>query len=116
MKFRWLIVYPFEKGVKTNHILLNESHLEGASEQAKNYSKISDISEFRAQFAPDYVNSGVSTSSAKTYGGMMSFMKLSEAAPAASASGHEENYKIASGDIEYSQSERLVQKALNRKK
>lgn len=104
--------------------MLNQSNLEGASEQAKKYSKVADLSELRVQYAPDY-SSGSQPEAARR--GMMAYgkssaidnlssMAMAMPAPGASLASHDEAYGVASGEIDYTQSERLVQKVLNRKK
>lgn len=91
--------------------MLNESNLEGASEQAKKYSKAADLSELKVQYAPDY-SSGTQAGALRR-GEMMAY---GMPAPAATLTSHAEAYGVASGEIDYTQSERLVQKVLNRKK
>ena len=111
---------------------MNDSNLEGASEKAKQYSKVSDLEELRAQFKPDYSASAsaaggshhravYSTFAMKSAGpgherAVAPMMDLMAARGGAAAAAGEETYGVSNSEIDYTQSERLVQKALKRDK
>lgn len=115
------------KGVKTNQIRLNNSNLERASENAIKYSKISSMSELKKEYKienehlPNPYTSMMPMSMSKRsmpsheIGSRVADSDLLDFAAAASPVV-EENYSVAKDDISTEQSERLVQKILNRKK
>jgi hypothetical protein len=126
-----------EKGTKTNQILLNDSNLEKASETAIKYSKISNMDDLRKEYkaAPSEFQSFFSSpveysaSASSEFGSLFSgefsagpgamsptarFSHVHSASSSSPAPAFD-SYKIASSEISYAQSERLVQKALVRK-
>lgn len=112
---------------------MNDSNLEGASEKAKQYSKVSDLSELRSQFKPDYSASAGAAGGSHHRGAYSTFamksagpherayaaaplMDLAAPGATATAAAREETYGVSNSEIDYTQSERLVQKALKRDK
>lgn len=112
---------------------MNDSNLEGASEKAKQYSKVSDLGELRAQFKPDY-SASASAAGGSHHRAVYSTLAMKSAGPgheravapmmdlmaapggATAAAAGEETYGVSNSEIDYTQSERLVQKALKRDK
>ncbi|RNA30666.1 type A von Willebrand factor domain containing [Brachionus plicatilis] len=90
------------KGVITNQILLNNSSIEKASDDAINYSKIKNLKKIRENFKPKFENCEKNISFSLLSSDMVEAPKI--------------EYSIGKSDISYAQSERLVQKALNRSK
>lgn len=104
---------------------MNDSNLEGASEKAKQYSKVSDLSELRSQFKPDY-SASAGAAGGSHHRGAHSTFAMKSAGPAyeraaapmmdLATAAREETYGVSNSEIDYTQSERLVQKALKRDK
>lgn len=97
---------------------MNESKLEGPSEKARMYSKLSDFAEFKAHFNPNIP----SNSQIQTFGILNPYRALSdesdssfEIMPAPQTESSSESYGITNETIDFCQAERLVQKVLNRK-
>jgi hypothetical protein len=93
-----------EKGVMTNQIFLNDANIEKATDAAIKYSKISSLSELRKEYKPEEQ----SFTGYGAYASRSSSLDDDLSAPAV------DSYKVASSEINYAQSERLVQKALSR--
>lgn len=93
------------KGTITNQILLNNSNIEKASDDAINYSKINNLKKLRENFKPKFDDRRKSEKST-------SFSLLSPD----TSEMPKIDYSIGRSDISYAQSERLVQKAINRSK
>lgn len=113
------------QGVTTNQIMMNNSNLEKASDKAVNYSKVANLAKLREEYKPEGV------AHAAYAAPMMSRKMMSKSrampgadlaafAPApmamASAAVAEDTYSVANKEINEAQSERLVQKAMNRMK
>jgi hypothetical protein len=95
----------------TNQIMYNDSKIEAASETAKKYSKLNTLEELRNEFKPEQVAQQMA--SYGPYGSAAPPLVMSSMESGASATV-KESYKIANDEITYEQTERLVQKALNR--
>lgn len=102
------------KGVKTNHIVLNESKLEGPTEKARMYSKLSDFAEFKAHFNPD-ISSISQIHTARILNPYSDLSDSSSEIMPVHQTESSESYGIKKEAIDYCQAERLVQKVLNRK-
>ncbi len=98
-----------EKGVVTNQIFMNDSNLEKASDDAIKYSKMATMSDLRKEY-----KRAESFTPITSYDPSYSFLPRSEDADSSEARPAVDSYTIASSEINYAQSERLVQKALSR--
>ena len=119
------------KGMQTNQIKLNNSSIEKASEISIKYSKASNLSDLKSEFVKLQPEPHLSVSSSLRVKGvapmysasaapmMMSFASAAPGAPVLELNSFEpkvDEYSIAREEVSYAQTERLVQKALNRKK
>lgn len=96
------------RGVMTNQMLLNDQYIEKASDDAIKYSKITSMAELKRDFKVD--SSSPFSYSTPSYAG-------SSIVPGGDSSSgpRVDSYRVEQSEINYAQSERLVQKALNRK-
>ena len=98
------------KGAKTNQILLNNSNIEKASDKAINYSKINSLREIREKFSPNF--------DIPAYDVIPKFHDAASCLSINTETNKEQDieYSIGRSNVSNAQSERLVQKALNRSK
>jgi hypothetical protein len=100
-----------EKGVMTNQIFMNDSNLEKATDEAIKYSKMTTMADLRKEYKRGEIYdqiSGYDRSVSYSVDSLASDNTTSKMRPVV------DSYKIASSEINYAQSERLVQKALSR--
>lgn len=113
------------KGVTTNQIMLNNENLEKASDDAIKYSKMASLSSIKAEykeapgaaqhFAPmSYASRAPRHMSSMPAPGGASVLMADMAHDSALPPPVAESYSVTNSGINYAQSERLVQKALNR--
>ncbi|CAF0993028.1 unnamed protein product [Brachionus calyciflorus] len=116
-----------EKGVTTKQILLNDSTLEKASDTTIKYSKLISLVKFRDVFEPKTTEYSTpekkprlmgSTGGPLTETPSMAIIESIEPSSntAITSRNAVETYSIDTREISYAQSERLVQKVLNRSK
>lgn len=115
------------KGAMTHQLKLNDSNLERASESAIRYSKITKMSDLRKEFKTEertvpeieYCMSRpmfVEELAISPIEGEVAVLKLMPESDLHTNQQIEENYTVSKDEINYQQTERLVQKVLNRKK
>lgn len=108
-------------------MMYNDSKIEGPSDAAKKYSKMANLEELRNNYEPAEAQYGQhSMAYGAVYDAPVAYstaprkMMAHDAAPpmplAAAPGAHApvESYTVTNSDITYEQTERLVQKALNR--
>ncbi len=105
--------------MQTNQIKLNNASIEKASERSIKYSKASKLFDLKKEFVA--IESEHSMSPMCSFGIAPMRMAFASDAPAPgvkinSFEPNVDEYSIAKEEVSYAQSERLVQKALNRKK
>jgi hypothetical protein len=118
------------KGVTTNQLKMNKSNLDGPSKQTKVYSGYATMAEMRSNFKVEeggevpmmasYSSAPRRYMSKEAHFGapppMAMAMKAADMELNSGAERQEATYSVERDEISYVQSERLVQKALNRKK